>query len=60
MKEAVSIPVLVGSGVTSGNIQNYSSADALIVGSFFKKEGKWCNELDEERINSVMTARNSL
>lgn len=50
VKTAVSLPVIVGSGVDYENVQNYLNADALIVGSHFKKEGKWFNGLQEERI----------
>jgi len=35
------LPVLIGSGVTPENVHLYSSADALIVGSYFKKNGRY-------------------
>ncbi|KAF6036909.1 hypothetical protein EB796_004787 [Bugula neritina] len=60
VKDSISLPVLIGSGVTAKNLSLYSSADALIIGSFFKKEGKWYNEIDEERVASVVAARNRL
>lgn len=50
VKTAVSLPVIVGSGVNYENVQDYLKADALIVGSHFKKKGKWFNGLQEERI----------
>ncbi|CAB0012632.1 unnamed protein product [Nesidiocoris tenuis] len=39
VKKSVSIPVLVGSGVTTENVGDFMTADALIVGSHFKSEG---------------------
>lgn len=50
------IPVLIGSGVTARNIRHYKEADAVIVGSYFKKNGKWYNDLDEDRIEKMMEA----
>ncbi|XP_067944109.1 uncharacterized protein F13E9.13, mitochondrial-like [Watersipora subatra] len=60
VKESLDIPVLIGSGVTAANLHEYSSADALIIGSYFKKDGKWTNQLDDERIEAVVNARNAL
>jgi len=54
---AVSIPVLVGSGVTPDNIADlWPYADAFIVGSFLKHGGVWSNELDPWRIERLMNA----
>jgi membrane complex biogenesis BtpA family protein len=51
IKKAVSLPVLVGSGVTEKNVElYYEHADALIVGSYFKKGGKWENGVDKKRV----------
>lgn len=60
VKSSVSIPVLVGSGITTLNLHQYAQANALIVGSHFKKEGKWDNVLDEQRICDVISARDAL
>ncbi|RME75957.1 MAG: BtpA family membrane complex biogenesis protein [Chloroflexi bacterium] len=55
VKEAVSIPVLVGSGVTLDNVEQYLAvADALIVGSYFKVDGYWANELEFDRVRQFM------
>ncbi|VVC36640.1 Membrane complex biogenesis protein, BtpA family,Ribulose-phosphate binding barrel [Cinara cedri] len=54
MKRTVSIPVLVGSGVTADNVYRYEGADGFIVGSHFKKNGMWQNELDETAILKFM------
>ena len=55
VKEALDIPVLVGSGVNPDNIESFINiADALIVGSFFKRDGLWSNPLDPERVKLLM------
>ncbi|VDK49810.1 unnamed protein product [Anisakis simplex] len=48
------LPVFIGSGVTSENMDAFIDADAFIVGSFFKKGGHWENDLDESTICSFM------
>ena len=54
VKERVpNLPVWIGSGVTSDNIDAFQAADGLIIGSEFKVDGKWSNELDIERIRAV-------
>ncbi|XP_039552416.1 uncharacterized protein F13E9.13, mitochondrial-like isoform X4 [Passer montanus] len=54
VKHAVKIPVLVGSGVTLENVRDYLDADALIIGSYFKKEGYWANAVDPDRVKKFM------
>lgn len=55
VKNAVSIPVIIGSGVDIKNIQDYwNLADGFIVGSSFKKEGKWENEIEKRRVTEFM------
>jgi membrane complex biogenesis BtpA family protein len=57
VKENVSIPVLVGSGITSDNIKEYQLySDGVIVGSYFKEGGKWQNPLSNERIKKLLSA----
>ncbi|KAL0115842.1 hypothetical protein PUN28_011013 [Cardiocondyla obscurior] len=52
---ATKLPVLIGSGVTLDNINNYTdTADALIVGSHFKVAGRWENELDPTRVRALV------
>ena len=53
VKEAISKPVLIGSGVTAANIGNYQEADGLIIGSEFKQGGFWANEIDPERVARI-------
>ena len=52
-----SLPVLIGSGITAGNIRDYlPHSDALIIGSSFKQNGHWANPLDPARIRQIMDA----
>ena len=61
VKNACNLPVIVGSGITIENISDYLKvSDALIVGSYFKNEGHWENELDYDRIASFMNKVNQL
>ncbi len=53
--EAVRLPVLIGSGVTEQNISDFwPYADAFIVGSYFKYDGDWQNEVELERVQAFM------
>ena len=55
VKAHCDIPVMTGSGVTIDNLADYLKvSDALIVGSWFKKDGHWANEMDPERIKRFM------
>ena len=61
VKQAVDIPVLVGSGVTVENVDRYLAvADALIIGSYFKYNGHWAQGVDPERVSVFMDKVNSL
>jgi len=54
-KESTDLPVIVGSGITEMNIENYwNLANAFIVGSWFKFEGNWKNPVSEERVRKFM------
>ncbi|GFN95953.1 mitochondrial uncharacterized protein f13e9.13 [Plakobranchus ocellatus] len=50
----ITIPVLVGSGVTSENYHLYRQAHALIVGSDFKYSGQWQEDIDPARLKVFM------
>ncbi|MBS1842315.1 MAG: BtpA/SgcQ family protein [Acidobacteria bacterium] len=52
----VSIPALIGSGITPENIGKYAAADAFIVGSSVKRDGNWANPLEERRVEAVVRA----
>ena len=54
VKNSMKLPVLVGSGVTVDNLKEYLDADALIVGSHFKKEGRWFNKVEKDRVTHFM------
>ena len=55
VKNAVSIPIFVGSGLTSENINEFISIiDGAIVGSEFKEDGKWQNSVSYERAKKFM------
>lgn len=54
LKETTGLPILIGSGVTLNNLENYTEASGLIVGSYFKKNGIWSNEIDEEKVRVFM------
>jgi len=59
-KAAKQIPVLVGSGITEDNIQQYTDANAFIVGSHFKVGGHWTAELDCRKIGHFMDRVNQI
>ncbi len=55
LREKIKLPLLAGSGVTLENVGDYQSVcDALIVGSWFKKDGYWENELEYDRVAAFM------
>ncbi|KAL5292069.1 hypothetical protein ACFFRR_011082 [Megaselia abdita] len=56
----VKVPLLIGSGVTKDNISQYSKAEALIIGSYFKEKGNWENKLSDKRISELMNKVNEL
>ncbi|XP_053904826.1 uncharacterized protein F13E9.13, mitochondrial-like isoform X4 [Malaclemys terrapin pileata] len=60
VEHAVKIPVLIGSGVTLENARSYLDANALIIGSYFKKEGYWANSVDPDRVKKFMDHIDSL
>ena len=50
VKQHCTLPVILGSGVTPENVEIfYSHADALIVGSTLKHNGKWNHPIDSNR-----------
>jgi membrane complex biogenesis BtpA family protein len=55
-KAVPQMPVLVGSGLTPDNVHKFGQAHGLIVGSYFKRDGHWRNELDPRRIESMAEA----
>ncbi len=54
---ATKLPVIVGSGVTPEQVPKlFEHADALIIGSYIKREGHWANEPDPARIQHIVEA----
>ena len=61
VKNAVEIPVLIGSGVTLDNVAAcLKHSDGLIVGSYFKTDGYWANSVDYDRTAAFMEAVKAL
>jgi uncharacterized protein len=55
VKESVNIPVLAGSGITLENVNEYMKyCDSLIIGSYFKVDGKWFNPVDLNRVKKFV------
>ncbi|CAB4070334.1 unnamed protein product [Lepeophtheirus salmonis] len=58
--QKLDVPILIGSGVTKENVHQFMSAHGLIVGSYFKKQGKWKEDLDVKRIVDFMSRVDNL
>lgn len=56
VKQACVLPVIVGSGVTAANVSRYAAADAIIVGSSVKQDGRWDAPVDPARAAALMAA----
>lgn len=49
------LPVILGSGIDGANIAEFwPKADGFIIGSYFKREGNWKNEVDARRVGNFM------
>jgi uncharacterized protein len=57
---AVSVPVLVGSGIAAGNLERYATAHGFVVGSSVKQGGIWCNPLDPDAVHALASAFGTL
>ena len=54
-KKSTSLPVILGSGINAENAyQLLNISDGAIVGSHFKKDGKWKNEVERSRVTRFM------
>lgn len=61
VSSSVNIPVLIGSGITKENVADYIDlADGFIIGSYFKKDGKWFNPVDETKVRDFTSYFNSI
>jgi membrane complex biogenesis BtpA family protein len=56
VSRAVSVPTIVGSGITTENLLHYPDADGFIVGSSIKKDGLWSNPIDPDRARALVRA----
>jgi membrane complex biogenesis BtpA family protein len=56
VRDAVAVPVLVGSGLDPSNLARYAAADGFIVGSSLKQGGVWSNALDPDRVRAMARA----
>jgi membrane complex biogenesis BtpA family protein len=55
VRQAVTVPVCVGSGLTPPNLPSlWPQADVFIVGSYLKAAGLWSNALDPNRVARFM------
>jgi hypothetical protein len=60
-KRGCGLPVLLGSGVTADNLAKfYPVADGFIVGSDFKRDGRWRNSVALDRVIRFMDAFSAL
>lgn len=57
VREATSLPLLVGSGVTKDNVAAIMAlADGVIIGSSLKRDGVWWESVELERVVAFMKA----
>ncbi|MEO0472401.1 MAG: BtpA/SgcQ family protein [Bacteroidota bacterium] len=55
LKDAIDLPILVGSGITADNVAEYvTQAHGLIVGSWLKEGGHWTGNLSPERAKRLV------
>lgn len=55
------VPLIIGSGVTKDNIQQYyNKAEAVIIGSHFKHKGSWQEDIDEQAVENFMRSISEL
>jgi hypothetical protein len=61
VRQHTSLPVLIGSGATPDYLPHvYAKVDGLIVGSYFKKDGKADNLVEEARVKAFTEAVRTL
>jgi membrane complex biogenesis BtpA family protein len=55
IKEHTDLPVIIGSGISVGNVRSIlSCCNGCIVGSALKKDGLWWNPVDAQRVKEFM------
>lgn len=61
VRKAVDLPLIVGSGITKDNLEQYFGlADAFIVGSSLKVDGAWDNPMDPARLKELVSEMDRL
>lgn len=61
VRDATTLPVVVGSGVHVGNLAEiFEFADAVIIGSSIKKGGVWHGPMDEDVLEAITAERDSI
>jgi len=61
VRKNTSLPILIGSGATPENLHKvYTKVDGVIVGSYFKTDGKGNNFVEEKRVKGFVEALESL
>ena len=50
------IAILIGSGITPENVNEFSNADGFIVGFYLKENSLWSAEMDEKRVEKMVQA----
>lgn len=61
VKNKTRLPVYLGSGVTAANLETFfMDADGFIVGSEFKRGGRWAEPVDAKRVERFMAAHRKL
>jgi membrane complex biogenesis BtpA family protein len=54
-RPATDLPILIGSGITAENITDYwPLTDGFIIGSYFKEQGLWSNQISSQRVKKLM------
>ncbi|KAI8126243.1 hypothetical protein FF38_01152 [Lucilia cuprina] len=55
LKGKLQVPLLIGSGITKDNLKDYyHHIQAAIIGSHFKRQGLWYNEISESSVDQFM------
>lgn len=56
-RDGCELPVVIGSGIDEQTVREFlHMADAFIVGSYFKKDGKWSNGVEAKRVSGLLKA----
>ena len=61
VRQSCGLPLILGSGITAANLERYYKlANGFIVGSFFKRDGRWSEPVDPSRVDELMRAHRAL